>query len=183
MSVSISFVDLLIAEELAPYNSIQLLHPDMDGLVNKCLEQLGFDIRQPIEYVPSRHRAMSGKISVDFQAVGEMNRDKKYNHLRDAIQRTVCAGYTDASLAREMSLLMGEKNTYKNDHDQWEDGSRAKKTDFRYFTDEELLAHGYTTGEEDEGVGSSDYIEASWEEDLRAIKQLKELRDEIRKGV
>lgn len=180
MSVSISFVDLRLAEELAPFNSIQLLSPDMDTLVYGCLEQLGFDVTQTIEYIPSKHRSMSGKISVDFQAVGEMNRDKKYNHLRDATLRTVVAGYSDASLAREMSLLMGEKNTYRNENDAWDDGSRAKASDPRYFSEEQLLEYGYTGNTEDEDECGADYIEADWENNLRAIKQLEELRDAIR---
>jgi hypothetical protein len=95
-------------------------------------------------------------------------------------QRTVCAGYTDISLAREMAALGGNKATYRNDDDKWDDGSRAAKDDIRYYTEAQLLELGFTTGEDETDPFEGEYIEKHWEDDLRAIKQLESLRDVIR---
>ena len=179
MSINISFVDLRLADTLSKFNSIEMLDPAKDGIVNAVLEQLGFDINKDIEYLPSKHRSMSGVVSIDFQACGEMNRDRKYNHLRDVTQRTVVAGMEDISLAREMALLQGNKATYRSD-EKWDDGSRAKVSDPRYFSEEQLLELGFTTGEDENDPYESFYIEKNWEDDLRAIKLLEQIRDDIR---
>lgn len=174
----------MLADSLKHIKSeVLLICPENDSLVAKVLEQIGYDIKQAWEYVPSKHRCMGNKISVGFMVVGEYSRDIKYRHFLDTTDRVIVAGLSDASLARDMSALQGRKNIYKGE-DKWDDGSRAKVDDCRYYSEAQLLELGWTTGEEDEdSEGSSDYIEASWEEDLRAIKQLEELRDAIRKGV
>lgn len=179
MSINISFVDLRLADTLSKFNSIEMLDPAKDVLVNAVLEQLGFDITKEIEYLPSKHRSMSGVVSIDFQACGEMNRDRKYNHLRDVTMRTVCAGMSDISLAREMALLQGNKATYRSD-EKWDDGSRAKVNDPRYFSEEQLLEYGFSMGDEDSDPLEGLYIEANWEDDLRAIRQLEDIRNTIR---
>ena len=179
MSINISFVDLRLADTLSNFNSIEMLDPAKDFLVNDVLAQLGFDITKTVEYLPSKHRSLSGIVSIDFQACGEMNLDRKYNHLRDVTMRTVCAGMKDISLAKEMALLQGNKATYRSD-EKWDDGSRAKVDDPRYYSEEQLLQLGFTTGEDESDPYESFYIEKNWKDDLRAIKQLESIRDIVR---
>ena len=175
-----SLRDIMLADSLKHIKSeVLLINPANDSLVSKVLEQIGYDIKQPWEYVPSKHRCMGNKISVGFMVVGEYSRDPKHRHFLDTTDRVIVAGMGDASLAREMSALQGRKNTYKGD-DKWDDGSRAKKDDIRYYSDEELLALGFTGDSEDSDEFEGEYLERDWEENLRAIQVLKETLELIR---
>jgi hypothetical protein len=178
-----SLRDILLADSLSHIKSeVLLICPENDLAVAAVLEQIGYDINQAWEYVPSRHRDMTNKIAIGYMIVGEYARDDKYRHFLDTTDRVIVRGMSDPSLAREMSALQGRKNMYKGE-DKWDDGSRAKKDDPRYYSEAELLEFGYSTGEEDEdNVGSGEYIEATWEEDVRAIKELQATHDHIRKG-
>jgi hypothetical protein len=178
----ISLRDLMLCEELAGIkNEIELIHPSNDNLVNSLLVQIGFDIKKNILYEASKHRDLTGKVAIGFCACGEYSTDPQYKKFLDVTERTVVAGMVDPSLGREMAAMQGRKNLYRNDEDKWDDGSRAKASDPRYYSEEQLLELGYTMGEEEELDGGY-YIEATWEEDLRAIKQLESVHDAIRKG-
>lgn len=176
-----SLRDIMLADSLKHIKSeVLLISPSNDSLVADVLEQIGYDIKQPWEYVPSKHRCMGNKISVGFMVVGEYSRDPKYRHFLDTTDRVIVAGMFDAGLARDMSTLMGRKNIYRNDEDKWEDGARARKDDVRYYSDSELLALGFTGDSEDPDEFEGEYLERDWEETLRAIKVLEETRDLIR---
>lgn len=175
-----SLRDIMLADSLSHIKSeVMLISPENDVAVAAVLEQIGYDISQEWEYVPSKHRCMSNKVAVGFMVVGEYSRDPKYRHFLDTTDRVIVAGMGDASLAREMQTLMGRKNTYKGD-EKWDDGARAKANDPRYFSDEELLEMGYTAGEDENDPLEGEYIESDWEVNLRAIKQLEEIRIQIR---
>lgn len=178
-----SLRDIMLADSLSHIKSeVVLISHDNDAAVLAVLEQIGYDITQPIEYVPSRHRDMANKVAVGYMVVGEYSRDAKYRHFLDTTDRVILAGMDDASLARDMSALMGKKNIYRNDDDKWEDGSRAKANDPRYFSEAQLLEFGFTGNDEEVDEFEGEYLERDWEETLRAIKQLEELRDTIRMG-
>lgn len=178
-----SLRDIMLADNLKHIVSeVLLIDPKNDSEVLVVLEQIGYDIKQPFEYVPSRHRDMNNKVAVGFMVVGEYSREPKYRHFLDTTDRVIVAGMADPSLGREMSAMQGRKNTYKSE-DKWDDGSRAKKDDPRYYSEAELLEFGFTTGEEEGDEFSGEYLEKDWEETLRAIKQLEEIRDDVRKGV
>jgi len=179
LSINISFIDLRLADTLSKFNSIEMLDPAKDVLVNEVLAELGFDVTKAVEYLPSKHRTLGNEVVIDFQACGEMNLDRKYNHLRDVTMRTVACGMKDISLAREMALLQGNKATYRSD-EKWDDGARAKVSDPRYFSEEQLLELGFTTGEDEVDPFEGEYIEKHWKDDLQAIKTLEDLRIMIR---
>lgn len=176
-----SLRDIMLADSLSHIKSeVTLVSPENDVEVAKVLELIGYDVNQAWEYVPSKHRCMGNKVAVGFMVVGEYSRDPKYRHFLDTTDRVIVAGLEDASLAREMQTLMGRKNTYKNSEEKWDDGARAKANDPRYFSDQELLDMGYTQGVEENDPYEGFYIEADWEDNLRAIKTLEDTRDLIR---
>lgn len=109
MSRSMSFRDLRLIPTLKRYNEVELLHPSLDSVVNNCLSQIGFDMRYPIEYIPSKHRDLRGNVAVGFRAVGEVSNDRAFinSSLCSLTERLIAAAQTDASLAREMCFLMG----------------------------------------------------------------------------
>lgn len=180
-----SLRDIMLADSLSGFkNEVSVIHPDNDGVVQSILQQIGYDVNSEWWYEASKHRNLRGQIAIGYMIVGEYSKDPKYRHFLDTTDRIIVAGMCDPSLGRDMSALMGRKNIYRNDDDKWNDGSRAKKDDPRYYSEAELLEYGYTSGnEEDEDECGVDYIEETWEQDLRAIKVLEELRDEIRKGI
>lgn len=142
----------------------------MDKLVLSCLEQLGFDTKQAIVYLPSKHRSMQGKVAVDFIACGEINRDKKYRHLLDTTQRIVAVGYSDASLAREMEDMLGRTRNYQPD-DMVVGKMSKKEREYRLENDIDLS---------DEDEYDVEYIEDDYDMVLAQIKQLEEIRDTLR---
>lgn len=178
----LSMRDLLVCEEMAHIkNEIEVLDPANDALIKSLLIQIGFDVSRELLYEPSKHRDLQGNVKIGFQICGEYSTDPKYKKFLDTTERTVVAGMLDPSLGREMAMMQGRKNTYRNDDDKWEDGSRARADDARYYSEAQLLELGFTSGSEDEvDPYENEYIERTWEEDLRAIKQLQELRMIIR---
>lgn len=147
----LSVRDLMLCEELSHIpNEVSLLHPDNDALVASLLEQVGFNIKKEWTYIPSLHRDMREKAQVGFQIVGEYNTDPKYRHLLDMTDKIVVAGMVDPSLAKEMLEIMGKRFQYKNDEEDVK--SRKRPNDPRYYSEEELLEMGYSTGEDEEEV-------------------------------
>lgn len=105
----LSFRDLRRIDELAPFNEIELLHPSKDAVVNKYLEELGFNTDVGVLYIPNKHRDLQNKVAVGFRAVGEIRAYSEYNDspLCTTVERILAAAKTDPSLAREMSLMLG----------------------------------------------------------------------------
>lgn len=167
--ISIGFRDILLIPELSKYNEIQLLPPSMDKLVNKYLKQLAFDITQPIVYIPAKYRDMQNKVAVGFRAVGEINRSREYKGLLDTTQRIVAAGYTDASLAREMAELMGRSRSYTNEDER----PRMTKKERELRKNE-----GYNLYDEDEE--DIVQVEEDYEDTLEQIVMLETIRDTVR---
>lgn len=176
---NISLRDLMLAEELSSIkNEIVLINPNNDKLVFSVLQQIGFDTKQEVNYVPSLHRDMQGKIAVGFQAVGEYDTDTKYRPFIDTLDRVIISGMRDISLAKDLIELMGKRYPYRND-DEAEGKSRKRNNDPRYYSDQELLDMGYTSGEEDEEE-TVEYVQEDYETVSKMIKTLEEVRDQIR---
>lgn len=181
---SISFRDLIVCDELSHIpNEVILMHPSNDNLVKSILVQIGFDVKKDILYEVAKHRDLRGNVAVGVIACGEYSTDPKYKKYLDVTERIVVASMHDASLGREMASLLGKKNTYKNTDDQWNDGSRARPNDPRFYSEAELLELGYSADSEDADEFEGEYLEKDWEDVLRAIKKLEEVRDDLRKGV
>ena len=90
---NISLRDLMLADSLSHIKSeVELINPKNDVVVNYVLTEIGFDVRQPVEYIPSFHRDMQGKAAVGYQAVGEYMVDPRYNKFIDTMDRIIVAG-------------------------------------------------------------------------------------------
>lgn len=114
----------------------------MDDTVNAYLGQLGFDMTCAIQYIPAKHRDMQGKVAVGFRAVGEISADRNYitSKMCSITERLIAASYTDPSLCRELSSLMGNSITFK-DSDDNHDGEESYpdhevEADFKAVQDE-----------------------------------------------
>lgn len=160
---SLSVRDLLVAEELSHIkNEIDLIHPQNDELVKFILHQIGFDTRHEIQYIPSLHRDLKGKVAVGFQVVGEYSTDHKYRKFMDTLDRVIICGMKDISLGRELAAMMGSQLQYHNDPEA------------DNVSDAELENMGFT-----EGDGGDDAQEG-YEELRREIEQLKMICASIR---
>ena len=104
-----SFRDLKLIPGLSQFTEVELLSVTRDALVNNALGQLGFNLRAPILYVPSKHRDMQGNVGVGFRAVGHINNDHAYlnSSCCPMIERLIWASLKDPSLARELAKMMG----------------------------------------------------------------------------
>ena len=106
-----SFRDLQQIPAFSGMTEIQMLHPSNDMEMRNALQQLGFDIHEPIRYVANKHRDRRGNIGVGFRAVGHIdpnNREYLNSKLADNYDRMAAAGREgDYSLASELASLMG----------------------------------------------------------------------------
>jgi hypothetical protein len=154
---SISFRDMQLAKELEGLNEVQMLHPDNDELMKYVLSQCGIDTDYDIEYIPSLHRDMQGKVAVGFQAVGELNinRNVLNSVVCDVTDKLVAAGMQDPSLARELAGMMCSKADYRHLNEDIEDIASYDDYDEQEYED--------------------DYVWTSSQ-----IKQLEMIRDQIR---
>lgn len=117
MSRTISFRDVMLHSQLSHIkNEIDLLKLENDDLMEKILKQLGFDTDYPVAYVPSKHRDMQNKVAVGFMAVGEISLNREFinSPMCSPVERLVAASYTDPSLTRELSNLMGNHVNFKS---------------------------------------------------------------------
>lgn len=86
-----------------------LLSVHMDDEVNAVLAQVGFDINEPIEYLPSNHRDMRGIVGIGFRAVGTVTKDPAWldSPLCDTMERIIFEYRRHPSLAKEMCHMLG----------------------------------------------------------------------------
>ena len=148
---NISLRDLMYGvDSLSDIKSeIDLINPANDERIKAVLEEIGFNTKQGIDYIPSNHRDMRNNVAVGFQVVGEYNTDPSMKHFLDTTDRIVVAGMTDVHLAKDMAELMGKRYTYKN-QDEDDIKERKRPNDPRYYSEEELIEMGYTSGNENE---------------------------------
>lgn len=153
MSRVFSFRDLLRIPALSGLNEIQLLHPAMDSTVNAYLRELGFDLKQAILYVPSKHRDLSGKVAVGFRAIGEISDNREFltSRLCTITERLLAAAEKDPSLCRELCNLMGNSIN---------------------------LGDGDTSSEDEDFP--EELVETDYDEIATEIRNLENLRDTIR---
>jgi len=152
-----SFRDLKLIDELAKYNEIELLRPEMDDLVNGFLVQLGFDLSEGVLYVPNKHRDLQNNVAVGFRAVGRISLSREYltSSMATAVDRLIAAQYTDPSLARELASMMGTGASFMAESSR----------DGLYDEDEEY---------------PNDWIEEDRDDVDNEIKSLEAIRDGLR---
>lgn len=157
MSRVISFRDLRICPGLQHFNEIELLHPSKDALVNWHLEKLGFNTNRGVVYVPNKHRDMQGNVAVGFRAVGEIDSSSPYmsSSLCSLIERILAAAQHDISLAKEMSMMLGNSINF---------AAQGNEEPF----------------EEDEDEFPEELQEPDFEDVGAQIKSLEAIRDTIR---
>lgn len=176
MSRVLSLRDLRLADSLKHLNELDIIHPKNDKLVCEVLEMIGFNTKQGIDYIASNHRDLQNKTGVGFQVIGEYNVDPKYRNFVDTVDRIIICGLTDITLAKDMANLMGR--SYANNKQQDTDGkSRKKPDDPRYYSEEQLLEMGYTTGDEEEEYES---VEEDYELVTSQINTLNEIKVTLR---
>lgn len=151
MSRVISFRDLRLIGELSQYNEIELLHPNQDAQVNYYLEQLGFNTAVGVLYVPNIHRDLQGKVALGFRAVGEINPASPYidSPLCTLIERILAAAVKDISMAKEMSMMLGNSINFAiqgadelYDQNQEEFPLELVEPDFEEVTDQIKFLEG-----------------------------------------
>lgn len=163
---TLSMRDIQRIPALSGYNEIELIHPGMDETMKKWLWQIGYDTEYEIQYIPSKHRDLSGKVAIGFQVVGEISLRREFinSPMCSTTERIAATGYYDPSLTRELSSMQGSKVDYN--HLSEVDGD-----------------------DEDEFGGTlvlkgpdKDDVEEDYEWVSLQIRQLEALRDTIRGG-
>lgn len=105
---TISVTDLKLIPELSHLRMIDFIDPKNDALIAPYLEELGFDLDYPIEYMARQHRNLQGKVVIAYMIAGEISCNEKFlkSAFATAEDRIIAAGYRDLSLAKDMARGM-----------------------------------------------------------------------------
>lgn len=114
---SISVTDLKVVPELAHLRLIDFINPENDKLIAPYLKALGFDLDFPIEWIPSQHRNMQGKVVIAFRIVGDTECNDKFlsSPFATSEDRMIARGYQDLGLAHDMAKQMTTGRDYGGD--------------------------------------------------------------------
>jgi hypothetical protein len=100
-------------------SEFDMLRIENDNLILGYLEQLGIDTQYSVQYIPSQHRNLQNKVVVGFQAIGEIQCNRKF--LNSAyclpIERIAAYGYQDRSLTAELASLSGTQLNHDAFHE------------------------------------------------------------------
>lgn len=157
MNRVLSFRDLRLIPELAQYNEIELLNPELDSLVNSFLAKLGYDLDYGVVYEPSKHRDMQGKVGIGFRVIGELdiNRNVVNSSLCGIEDRLAVAAYLDPTFIKEVAPMLGSRIDPKSFQEDAEASDES----------------------------SNDYVEDDYEQVSQQIEQLRTIRDLLRGDV
>jgi hypothetical protein len=152
-----SFRDLKIIPQLSHMTERDMLKLENDEVILPILEELGFDIRYPILYVPSKHRDLQGKVGVGYRACGTITTNREFlnSHLCEPIDRVIATAQYDMSLTEQLSQLMGTSSI---------DFSQSVSS----------MDYG------EDNVLADDDVEPDYEEIELQLRMLEMIRDEIR---
>lgn len=119
MSRSLSLRDLQLVPELAHMNEVTIIHPSNDDLVFYHLDKLGFDCDYAVEYLPSNHRCMRGKVAVGYRVVGELQVNRAFVNsvMCSTVERVAISSYQDRSLTQELAVLMNNTLDFNSFHE------------------------------------------------------------------
>lgn len=111
---SISVTDLQLIPELSHLRVIDFIDPKYDELISPFLSKLGFDLDFPIEYAPSQHRNMQGKVVIAYRIIGEVECNNKFltSEFATAEDRVIARGYRDLGLAGDMAKQLTTGRDY-----------------------------------------------------------------------
>ncbi len=121
---TISVTDLQLIPELSHLRMIDFIDPKYDELVSPFLAKLGFDLDFPIEFAPSQHRNMQGKVVIAYRIIGEVECNNAFltSPFATAEDRVVARGYRDLGLAGDMAKQLTAGRDYGHDDGQGEKG-------------------------------------------------------------
>lgn len=108
---------LLFPDTLGKYSEAELINLSMDSVMLPCLEQVGFDTRKPIVYVPNKYRTLDKKVIVGFRACGTITTNRAFlnSKMASAVDRILAASTYDMSLAKEMCAMIGSNIQLRDD--------------------------------------------------------------------
>jgi len=111
---TVSVTDLMLIPELSHLRMIDFIDPRNDLLIAPYLRLLGFDTDYPVEYIPSQHRNMQGKVVIAYQIVGEIECNERFlsSSFATVEDRIIANGYKDLSLANQMSQALSTSRSY-----------------------------------------------------------------------
>ena len=109
-----SVIDLQLIPELSHLRMLDFINPDNDTLIAPFLKVLGYDLEYPIQFVPSQHRTLAGKVVIAYQIVGDVECNDSFlsSSFATAEDRQIARGYKDLSY----SDFLGEGRTASRDY-------------------------------------------------------------------
>lgn len=121
---SYSVTDLQLIPDLSHLRMIDFINPENDKLIAPYLKMLGYDLDYPIEWVPSQHRNMQGKVVIAYRIVGETECNESFlsGPFATSEDRMIARGYQDLTLANDMAKQMTTGRDYGGDEGQSEKG-------------------------------------------------------------
>lgn len=146
---NISAKDLLQA--LPHYkNEFEIIDKSNDAEVYSVLEAIGMDTRKGVQYDVALHRSMSDPKhpAVGYILSADYSTDPKYKKFLDVTDRIVVQGMVDPSMAKAMEEIRGRRFNYRNEDEL--EFKQKKPNDPRYYSEEQLIEMGYTSGEEED---------------------------------
>jgi hypothetical protein len=101
---TISITDLQLIDDLKHLRQMDFIDPANANIIAPFLKIIGFDLDYPVQFVPSQHRNMQGKVVIGFQLVGEVECNDSFlkSSLATVEDRIIAASYSDLSLARKL---------------------------------------------------------------------------------
>ena len=103
-----SVYDLMLIPELSHLRMMDFIDTANHNLLTPFLIELGYDMEYAVEFIPSQHRTLSGKVVVGYQVVGDVQINAEFLHSSwcTAEDRTIAAGYRDVGLAADMAASL-----------------------------------------------------------------------------
>lgn len=117
MSKNISVTDLKLIPELSGLRMLDFIDPKNDSLIAPFLKILGFDLDYPIQFIPSQHRNMQGKVVIAYMISGEVECNSSFltSEWASVEDKMIAAGYKDLGLAEDMANSLTTGRDYGSD--------------------------------------------------------------------
>jgi hypothetical protein len=109
-----SVTDLKLIPELSHLRMLDFIDPKNSDLIAPFLKVLGFDLDYPIQFVPSQHRNLQGKVVIAYMIVGEVECNASFLESSWATveDRIIVAGYRDLGKADAMAMSLTTGREY-----------------------------------------------------------------------
>jgi hypothetical protein len=113
----ISVTDLQLVPELSHLRQMDFIDPANTELLRPVLKTLGFDLEYPVQFIPSQHRNLQGKVVISYQIVGDVEINESFlsSEWATAEDRMIAAGYRDVGLAADLAASMTIGRDYEGE--------------------------------------------------------------------